>query len=775
MSQGQVLPRNGISLNGEDYEFASTADAETHARARVWTIIPEPQATKRVQRPDVLITGEAGVITWDDWSGGFTGENENLPGCVYFTEGAHGTVPGSLLPVWTQTYSAIQAIETIQEGDPVLILEWNSSVIVVMGRYVYTWIGTTLTQDKDFTTGVVATHAIIHNNELVVGFDAAIKIQKRNTAGTWTAATDNTYADFFAEVENRLYRTTVGQISNIGPTDNPLTLANWSTGLVIGTSNDPTLSNSAITALNAVGIRIGVSRSDGFYLGDASLVFPNVIPMGGFSGDYRNGEKTMVRGGEVFYPHARGLIRYVDGENTEIGLGRVINSANVVDQIPGTRVLALATDGSYIWAVTEISGQPQALPTGVRFTQNNGSSYTNGTANTTDSSLTTVLTTSGWDTLVNGDFLLVGYSAQFYGVEFQFAVPNKTATVLAGQYSTGAGTWANFPITSAFHDGTKSPNNTALANSGLVTWANHADLSAWVSATYDGTAAFWVRFDISALSSTPMSIAEIRVLTSDHRAHLVRGRSRRQTDLRRDPFIWEPYSFLQGAASPTALVKVSPSMPPHNTGGALLVSSRNRLFTIRLPMTGNNSAPHSVAHPGGATVVSARHDAGMPEINKQWLSLTVKGRTLSADRDIALEYRVNENTTWVSASASITSSPTTIALTGVTGYSIQWRLTFNAFTSDQFTEVNEIEARFRTLDTTKDVYTAMLDLHEGQAVPPDIQYANLKALENTAAVTLIDPLNASVTVNVREVKVRERYHSERGYPALMCELTLQEV
>ena len=177
-----------------------------------------------------------------------------------------------------------------------------------------------------------------------------------------------------------------------------------------------------------------------------------------------------------------------------------------------------------------------------------------------------------------------------------------------------------------------------------------------------------------------------------------------------------------------------------------------------------------------------KHDGGMPMVNKQWLDITVKGRTISADRDAVVSYRVDNNTAYTTA-ATITASPTQTALTAITGRSIQPRITFNAFPPDPPTEVNSIEIRFRRLDVTKDVHTCLIEMYEGQVgwdgnpLPsPDVQYANLKLLENAAAVAYLDPISSiSQTANVREVKVRERYQNAPGMPAILAEVIIEEV
>ncbi|KKL90211.1 hypothetical protein LCGC14_1907000, partial [marine sediment metagenome] len=162
--------------------------------------------------------------------------------------------------------------------------------------------------------------------------------------------------------------------------------------------------------------------------------------------------------------------------------------------------------------------------------------------------------------------------------------------------------------------------------------------------------------------------------------------------------------------------------------------------------------------------IKQRIDGGMPEENKQFLDVTIKGRTIDSDRDVTVQYRLDETAAWTSL-ATITSSPTTTTFSAITGRAIQVRLDFNAYTNDVPTEVNEVEVRFRVLPTYKNIYTMLLELEGGSQAggqEPDVALTALEDLHGAAAVTLIEPGPAQRSKTVSVIGVRQIELSQEG-------------
>jgi len=107
-----------------------------------------------------------------------------------------------------------------------------------------------------------------------------------------------------------------------------------------------------------------------------------------------------------------------------------------------------------------------------------------------------------------GDAFAVGFATKFCEVVFDDLATAAGALATWGgdgakwQYSTGAGTWSDLTVFDntdlTAYDGLRS-----LQRTGAITFVPPAD---WVTATYDGQAAYWVKYVITAaqLTQTPL-------------------------------------------------------------------------------------------------------------------------------------------------------------------------------------------------------------------------------------------------------------------------------
>ncbi len=767
---GEVSDIVEISIDGQDYRLAREEIVRRvlGADARRWGETRVKVATKRQPRSNVR-PGDAPdewVITYDDWSGGVTGSHTPLLGKIHISDGdsSHAGSLRSLPTNQSESFSAPGAA-------PAAVLEFNDDVFVFAGRYVRKFHGDGSTEDKDFGAGVTVTDAKVFNNEIVVGFGGSTnKIQSRNTGGTWTAATDATYADYFGNVEDRLWRgTATNEVSNIGPTDNPLTLTNWSSGITVGDDD------KAITDLNGQKERLWVSKVNGLHPGDAGAIFPNVLPHIETLSHTDNGKNTLVRGSQILYPYrAGGLSLYENGSSQEVGLREVLDS--VVpddDNVPGHEIGAMCLEGEYIWAATKPSYYPRAAITGFRKTTDKESSYTDYTSKMNDFDLTDGGDLSSLDTGANGDYFYIGYAtAKWYGAYLHIEYPNSNATTLAAEYWNGSA-WAALTE----YDGTSDGTNT-LAQSGVVTWATLP--GSWASSTIDGTAAYWVRFNVSAALDTAVFISGCRIITSGIIAHIYRIRSGEVGEPR---LVWQPMWSVETMADYISTMMVAGPKQETNVSQGTLYAV-DQLQTHYIPLF-TNTLDYPLHGWLAVDFYLPKDDAGMPEMNKQWLDLTIKGRTVDANHTVDVSYRADEAASYTTLVSNVSSSPTRTAFSSVTGYALQVYPHFDAAASQvEPTEINEIEVRFRELPTWKNQYTVMLEIADGQAhsgpiggtlLGMDAQLSNLEGDQGAGTITVKDPVGREKSMTVDRVEVVEYLQTGMDTPTLFVQCVMTEI
>ncbi len=770
-----------IRLGGKTYKLArkeSLISVGFPITTRVWSVTPTALATQITPRPDVRkgeIDGEY-VIIANDWSKGVTGDHENLPDCHFFNDNVAPIYPGSLRSV--APVSVITEAGNSFGGDPACWIEFNNTTFLIAGQFCFKFqTAAGFVVDKDFGSGKLATDAIVYDNNLLVCFGSGQVIWKRNTSGTWDE-TGTAYADYFALVEDVLWKSyNTNEISSLAmasPPDDPQDNTKWATAQPIGDDD------VAITDLNAQGERLVVSKEDGLYLGDSGYIFPNVLPQIVYARKSTNGKDTKVIGADIYYPYRDGLLRRdSSGAVEEISLQQYITSAAVeTDTPPGLRVAALAVQGPYLWMVTEPSYFPRAACY-CKKTTNDGAAYTTYTTQVTDRDIATVADISALDTVANGDWLLIGGAAQFYAFLCQMESVNINAVSTILQYWNGS-TWTSLGTTigQPIVDHTKLSAVTFGQSGSLGVNTLPAD---WAMTTIDGVNAYWMRVSLSGALSATVTISEIRLfapaLATTPLSYVFRGRPREIGDVRNKSIIWDSiYALPVTISMPPPTAMMVSGYWPNRRGCALLLANQNHAVNISLPYTPLEYVMDSQA----GNSYSARHDMGAPNILKQFLDITIKGRTIDADHTVDLYYRVNESTTWVSLASNIATSPSRNALTNITGYSIQWRLGFDAVANDKPTEVNEVECRLRLLPTTKNVYKAYLLLADQQVASSrgtlpaaSLQLASLQSALNTRAA-LIDPLGASVNVTVQSLQVEEALQDDRGYPALLVSLGMAE-
>lgn len=639
----------------------------------------------------------------------------------------------------------------------------------------------------------------------ITGHDAAAP------ADTWTfSCTPVPHAHHFAVVRNRLWRgfnydsadtAARAEVSNIGPGVNPETDSAWSADLVVGDQNVP------ITDLNAVGERLAVSKETGLYFGDENAIFPNALPQIESSIHPDNGRNTLVRGGDVLYPYRSGFLEYGYGQSKEIGLERALLDADAADtaaqgQPAGTRITASVMQGDNIWVATEPSYLPRAMPDKVYFWDKSasggaGAFAADETSKVVDSSYiaTSALTAArSMQGTTNTDYIYVGYIGIFYGIVMELLKVNANDSNTTLEYSKGSGTWGAMPKSGSPLTvpiiGTETVNlglNRAFSKSGVIAWGDLP--SDWATDTVNSTALkYWIRISVSAdQEATTPDIAEIRVVTSQPVSYVFRGRPRGPFDRPEHSIVWEPICAVTGVApSITAMSMASHKSMPYRRGESLMMATRNKIIIHE----------RNVAHwdqcideqVSGSQAFFSKHHGGMPEVNKQWMRVTLKGATIDANHVVTVYYRTDETVAWTQLATGFTSNVLTVAFPStVTGKTLQLKLLFNAVAGTKpaapvNTEVNEVEVAFRPLWTYKNQYTALLELADGQSTSaggylPDasVQLTNLESAHGVGTVAAIDPTGRSYSVTVDDLSVVEHIQNALDYPALLAQCVMTEI
>lgn len=792
----EVLDRpQHVMIGGQEYmllrgDIGQIEAFQRRTGAKRWKITSQPVATTIIPRPDVRPGEYPGEYVWTikDWSRGVSKEDSKAGGTLAFCRGVNG-LTGALTP------NAASAAGLAINGEANLTkpIEFNNEIFVAQGRYIYRFDGNGVSQqDKDFGTGVLVTDLIVHNNELVVGFGGSTnKIQTRNTSGTWTAATDAVYIACFGAVEARLWvnqsnLTGGNQVSNIGPTDNPRTLANYSAGITVG------LSGIGISALAGLGPRLLVAKPDGLFPGDAAAKFENKLPQMAFALAATNGLVLTVRGDQVYYGHSRGLIQWSPRGITEIGLHDAV-LGNVRDgtfSVPGYQFTALCIDGHYLWGACEPSGYPRVDVGGFQKTTDNGVGYTDYTANVTDNDTVTIANLNALDTVANGDWIVVsteaaGAGAAYQGVYLEITRPNTVASVLTAEYWNGSA-WV--ALTGVI-DGTAAPPISSprsqptitLAKSGLIRWETQ---SGWTASTINGINRLWARLSFSVALAAVVSVGEARALragagtTPASDGWLYRGRNARPGDVGTSPIVWEPFDAITSNSLPTGISAFGSKLYPFKPGGSIVVTGRTWTRTFFPPFAAQEQG--LVEETTNLVAQMGFDDLGMPGVLKRFLSFRSAGRNLSVSNVSGVLY-TNGFGAGTSSSFTINANNDSAALTAIEGYNVAPSLTFAAFAADNWPILQELEFVFRLLHTYKEEYEMVLLVADrqpssgrGQLPSAITQITNLEALRSTGGVAFKDPLRQAKTVTVFEVNEIEAYSFGRGMPASAVQIRLVE-
>ena len=777
----QLLARREITINGNDYVLASREQASKYGlNGRRWQATKVSLTTDIVQKANVrrLATPGEWVVIYDTWDKGMWGDRDVPPGTYHHCEGLETRVPGRLFRSFMQETKTISLATATQGADPVCVIKHKGSIFVLAGRYAFIYDGN-YTVSQDLGASAVATDAIVWNDELLVGCGTATFMWKRSAAGVWSQSTA-THATYFAAVQDHLWRANDNLVSNLGPTDDPMATAPWSANISVGANA------RLITDLNALGYRLVVSKEEGLFLGDSSAIFPNVLPDIEMILDSDNGVQSLVKGSEIFYPFAKGLKYYQAGSSPladEVGPNINFGSSINEDQ-PGLRVTASVAEGEWVYVATESSMRPWQKPTGFMKTVNNGANYTSYLTEVTDNDNAQSAVLDALSTVANGDWVIVGYSSPFLGLILDLKSININASVMTIQYWNGAA-WTAFSTSHNFNTACDYTSylGKSLQRGEAVIWSRSP--TDWAQSTISGTSAYWIRMSFSATLSTTVRVSECRVITDSAVAptcYILAGRRAGYGDPGSSRYIW--YTLARLNVGRVTAINITNAIDGQR--GRVLVCASRQIVT-HIFMNESAAITPRINSIGAGYLYTGREDAGMPEVNKEWIDVKVKGRHLDADNSWRIWWRTDESATvWTSCSNSAAqiASGTYAFSTRPTGKALQQRIGLglaNVITDDVPVEINHMELRFRELPTYKTEYTALLQLSNKQrsslgTILSDAS-TQLTNLENAmgVAIAITDPISRAKTVTLTDIQEIEYIQEGTEYPIMLVQVRMSEL
>lgn len=316
-------------INGAvDYLFTIAPKSDTGGRmiqvqTRPWEP-GDPRSPWRVS----LLPGDGGLST------------DRLHGSglrrTYSAGPADPTHPDMLVPGPARNTLAF----TSQDAPAEKILEVAGERFTIKGRYCFkVSAAMVVSTEKDFGAGKSAVDATVFNGEIVVAMGPTEKIWTRDSAGTWTQATDNTFAEAVGTVGSLMWRAEKGTsggtvaylLSNC--TTAPRTLASYapSTDANKYRCGDGTY---PVLGIYDYGGKIHCGKADGMWAVGLNLTFVNITPQLARFPHVNNTKGTFTAWGYLFVPSAMGLIRVKQG-------AAVIRGPEISDR-PGYKTWARA-------------------------------------------------------------------------------------------------------------------------------------------------------------------------------------------------------------------------------------------------------------------------------------------------------------------------------------------------------------------------------------------------------------------------------------------------
>ena len=183
-----------------------------------------------------------------------------------------------------------------------------------------------------------------------------------------------------------------------------------------------------------------------------------------------------------------------------VGEVRALSTVDGGTALSTTKVRVLIPEGvEYITAVatgiTSKVAQMALVPyLNVKKTADDSATFTDYSSEAQDNSASTDVDLSSLGVAADGDYLYVGCSRKFGGIDVDVDTTNSNASVMTATHSTNAG-WSALSIT----DNTANAG-ASMGQDGTVTWTVPAS---WIKTRVGGVSAYWVRLQFSgALDAT---------------------------------------------------------------------------------------------------------------------------------------------------------------------------------------------------------------------------------------------------------------------------------
>ena len=288
----------------------------------------------------------------ESWHMGMGDIDHSEEDTYHWGDNTDATEPGHVVlgPLRTQLTIGVTA-----GGDPVGFAEIGSRLYALWSRYIRqidTPSGTPAdTADKDFGASSHVSDAKIFRNALLVALGNTEVFQSRATGaapGTYSTADSGLTADYFTVIESFLYRvdsdTSNSRVISCPVSDSPLTAANWSSEVDIGTGT-----GISFTDLEAYGFQVLIAKQDGVYITNRAGFAPNLLDELRNYVNAANGRSIQKYSSNMYIPHLRGLFRY-DGNNIQpIGLERLSSHSHTnLGPISGV-YRSLTSDGTWLY------------------------------------------------------------------------------------------------------------------------------------------------------------------------------------------------------------------------------------------------------------------------------------------------------------------------------------------------------------------------------------------------------------------------------------------
>lgn len=237
------------------------------------------------------------------WDGGLYEHRLYTSPTTYSKANADASYPGVL-----QHPPATTSLTLTNSVTPSKMKLFNNLIFFMGGRYMYYFnpADDTVTEDEDFGVGNAAVDMEVYEDELVVAMGETVKLYTRNTAGTYTQATDNTFAIALGLVDDKLFRA-ASSVKISSAITAPRTLASWAPS----SGNEYEVGESTWDVNGIIDYQgaLWAGKADGVYHADPTYKFRNQTPQLRIWPHVDNCKGMFTAHGALWVPSVSGLYR----------------------------------------------------------------------------------------------------------------------------------------------------------------------------------------------------------------------------------------------------------------------------------------------------------------------------------------------------------------------------------------------------------------------------------------------------------------------------------